>query len=248
MATGLGSMIAPQLASSLCSLRAPVYTVSVTYPGNQLSIVHHAATIQVRATDSGGVGLTYGATGLPPGLAINPANGLITGAPTVAGSYTVSAGDADANDGSTAFNWAVVTPQPPTFSGGSLRNLAKAEATLSFALIAGLFEPPITSFSFSVPRGVSFVKKTSILGKAIVLKSADGRRVKYSPKLSRGVLTITLKSPQIKLSCSIAPPATLVSANLAGKVKHRKVRKLTVVIKVVDSSRATTKLTLELRV
>jgi hypothetical protein len=61
----------------------------------------------------------YAATGLPPGLSIDPQSGLITGSPTTAGTYTptVSA-TAKYNDnqstaaGSTSFTW-TITPAPP---------------------------------------------------------------------------------------------------------------------------------------
>jgi hypothetical protein len=250
MATGLGSMIAPTLASSLCSLRAPVYTVLVTYPGNQQSIVNQPAVVQVRATDSGGVGLSYTATGLPPGLAITPAGGLITGTPTAPGSYTVtvSADDNDANGASTSFNWAIVSPQPPTISAASLGNVAKGKARLSFRLAAGSFSPPIQSFSISLPGGVRFAKKTKTLGKEILLEGATGRRAKYSLKLSHGVLTVTLKSTLTALFFSIVPPGTSVAGSLAMRVKHHKVKTLNVVVKVVNSSRATTRLVLKLKV
>src|ERR1019366_3105637 len=117
------------------------------------------------------------------------------------------------NGGSTAFNWAIVTPRPPAFAGGSLGNLAKGNAKLSFKLTAGAFESPIKSFSVALPSGLSFAKTAKTLGKHIVLNGANGMRAKYSLKLSHGVLTVTLKSSQNQLSFSIAPPATLVSGS-----------------------------------
>jgi subtilase family serine protease len=250
MATGLGSMIAPALAGSLCSLRSPVYSVSVASPGNQLTIVRQAAALQIHGADSGAAGLSYAANGLPPGLAINSGNGVISGTPTVPGAYTVTvaAGDAFSNSGSTAFTWTIVQPGPPTSSGGSLGNVAKRKAKLRFKLTGGSFAPPIHSFSISLPSGLGFAKKTKTLGKGIVLKGAGGKRAKYSLKLSHGVLRVTLKSPQTTLSFTIAPPATSVSGSLAGKVKRGKVKTLKLVVNVVNTSGATTRLTLKLKV
>ena len=249
MATGLGTPVGSALANTLCSLRATVYTVSVAYPGNQTTIVKQGIALQIHATDSGGAALGYGATGLPPGLVITPGSGLISGTPTVPGNYTVAvtAGDSFANSGGTSFTWSIVTPQPPMISGDSLGNLAKGKAKLSFKLAAGSFAPPIKSFSVSLPSGVSFAMKTKTLGKGIVLEGDSGQRAKYGLKLSHGVLTITIKSTQTELSFSIAPPATLVSGSLAAKVKDGKVKKLSVIVKVVNSSRATTRMVLELK-
>ncbi len=66
-------------------------TVTVTGPGNQSLTVGTAASLQIRASDSAsGQTLTYTATGLPAGLSINSATGLITGTPTTAGTSTVT--------------------------------------------------------------------------------------------------------------------------------------------------------------
>jgi poly(hydroxyalkanoate) depolymerase family esterase len=90
-------------------------TVTVTNPGDQTATAGTAITsVQVHATDSAsGQTLTYGATGLPSGLSINSATGLITGTPTAAGTstVTVTATDSTGASGSASFTW--------TVSGGS---------------------------------------------------------------------------------------------------------------------------------
>ncbi|MFD8749667.1 putative Ig domain-containing protein [Kitasatospora sp. NPDC059577] len=90
-------------------------TVTVTNPGSQSTAQGSAVSLQVRATDSAsGQTLTYGATGLPAGLTVDTATGLITGTATTAGTstVTVTATDGTGASGSTTFGWTV------TGSGG----------------------------------------------------------------------------------------------------------------------------------
>src|SRR5579862_6081501 len=85
-------------------------TVTVTNPGSQSWTVGTAASLQISASDSAsGQTLTYTATGLPAGLSINSATGLISGTPTTAGTstVTVTATDTTGASGSATFSWTV---------------------------------------------------------------------------------------------------------------------------------------------
>ncbi len=85
-------------------------TVTVTSPGNQTGTAGTPVSVQVHATDSApGQTLTYGATGLPAGLSINSATGLISGTPSAATSstVTVTATDTTGASGSAAFTWTI---------------------------------------------------------------------------------------------------------------------------------------------
>ncbi|MFC4034817.1 ricin-type beta-trefoil lectin domain protein [Streptomyces polygonati] len=85
-------------------------SVTVTNPGNQTSAVGTAVSKQISATDStAGQTLTYSATGLPAGLSINSASGLISGTPTTAGTstVTVTARDSAGVSGTATFTWTV---------------------------------------------------------------------------------------------------------------------------------------------
>jgi hypothetical protein len=85
-------------------------TVTVTNPGSQAGTVGTAASLQIAATDSAsGQTLTYSAAGLPAGLSIGSANGLISGTPTTAGSssVTVTATDTTGASGSATFSWTI---------------------------------------------------------------------------------------------------------------------------------------------
>jgi endo-1,4-beta-xylanase len=85
-------------------------TVTVTNPGTQTGTVGTAASLQVHATDSAaGQTLSYSATGLPAGLAINASTGLISGTPTAAVNSTVAVTVKDGTGaaGTASFAWNV---------------------------------------------------------------------------------------------------------------------------------------------
>jgi hypothetical protein len=99
------------------TLSSSANVVTVTNPGNQTGTVGTAATLQVQATDSApGQTLTYAATGLPAGLAINATTGLISGTPTTAANntVTVTATDAAGTAGSATFLWNISGGTGPT--------------------------------------------------------------------------------------------------------------------------------------
>jgi hypothetical protein len=111
--------------------------VNVTNPGNQASTTGTAATLQIHASDSAsGQTLTYSATGLPAGLSINSATGLISGTPTTAGTsnVTVTGTDTTGAAGSTSFSWAVA-------SGGNCgtTDIAQGKPATASSLESGSF-------------------------------------------------------------------------------------------------------------
>ncbi|HLG53808.1 MAG TPA: putative Ig domain-containing protein [Vicinamibacterales bacterium] len=81
---------------------------TLTNPGNQTSTVGQPDTLQLQGSDPAGQPLTYTANALPPGLAVMVSTGFISGTPTTAGTYSVTA---RASDGtlttSQSFTWTV---------------------------------------------------------------------------------------------------------------------------------------------
>jgi subtilisin family serine protease len=95
---------------------------SVTNPGNQTTTVGTAVNLQLSAT-GGTPPYTWTVTGLPPGLSAST-GGLITGAPTTAGTYTVTAtvSDSASKTGSATFTWTVNPVGGCTGAGQKIAN------------------------------------------------------------------------------------------------------------------------------
>ncbi len=94
--------------------QAPV----LTQPADLSTIEDEAASFFLAAVDPDGDSIAYSASGLPPGVTLDPVRGEISGTPTAAGEYTVVAMVTDgANDAVATFTWTVtpppVAPPPP---------------------------------------------------------------------------------------------------------------------------------------
>ena len=83
--------------------------VAVLNPGAQTTAAGAAVNFQVQAIDTATGTLSYSATGLPTGLSIASATGVISGTASTAGTYTVTVKDADSTgpSGSATFTWTV---------------------------------------------------------------------------------------------------------------------------------------------
>ncbi|HEV7980988.1 M4 family metallopeptidase [Amycolatopsis sp.] len=96
-----------QSADPTCSATG---TVTVNSPGNQSSTIGTAVSLPLSA--GGGTSpYTWTAGGLPAGLSINSSTGTISGTPSTANTYnvTATATDSAAHSGSTSFSWTVGT-------------------------------------------------------------------------------------------------------------------------------------------
>jgi len=245
MATGLGTPIGDALASSLCSMRAPAYSVTVTDPGAQRSVVGHGVSLQVRGSDSGGSHLSYSASGLPSGLSIDTSTGMVSGVPSAAGAFTVTvaAQDGFVNSAATSFPWTVIKPGPPRLSGASLSGVRKRRAKLRLTIDAGLNASAVGSVTVSLPAGLSFAhlerKK---------LHASIKSDVALTPRVSANKLTITFAHAVTSATVTINPTLLKVGAGLAAQARRHKVKRVIVGVKAVDAGGVDTALSMRLAV
>jgi hypothetical protein len=155
-ASGLGTPIAPALATTLCA-----DIVSVANPGAQSTLGGTAASVQLRATASSGRTLSFAATGLPRGLSIDAQTGLISGKPTTPGTgpVTAVATDAGGTTGSMTFSWtiraATINLTTPPNQRGRLQRTATLQLRGSDNNGAG-----ISYSARGLPRGLKLTGST----------------------------------------------------------------------------------------
>ncbi|HEX9707206.1 MAG TPA: PA14 domain-containing protein [Steroidobacteraceae bacterium] len=100
----------------------PAITPTLANPGNQSGQAGTPTSLQLAASDPNGDTLTFGASGLPPGLFIDAVTGVISGTPSAAGTFNVVVTASDGvNSDSENFVWTIAqgppfvlnTPPPP---------------------------------------------------------------------------------------------------------------------------------------
>jgi serine protease len=116
-------------------------TVTVTNPGSRTGTAGTATSLQITASDSAsGQTLTYSATGLPAGLSINSSSGLISGTPSTAATYSVTAKATDTTgaSGTASFTWTINPSGGGGCSGQKLLNPGFESGAASWSATAGV--------------------------------------------------------------------------------------------------------------
>jgi hypothetical protein len=195
--------VVPEPATSIGDENPTDHSPLVTNPGDQTNREGEVASLQVQASDPDvGQTLTFSASGLPPGLEINPESGLITGtfSSGSAGIYSTSVVVSDgALNGSVAFSWTVRPAHlDQTISFGALASMTYGDSpfALSATASSGLAVNFTAGAGDSCTVSGTFVTITSAGSCTITAHQGGDSSYNAAPDVSQS-FTITQAQPTI---------------------------------------------------
>ena len=211
--------------------------LTLATPAAQTGQVKHAARLRLRASDSLGSAVTYKVSGLPSGLTLSSAAGLISGTPRKAGRYTVrvAASASNATAASTTFTWTIGAR--PSLTHALIGGAAKRRAIVAFRVSEGTDGEPVQTISLKLPSGLSFARHGAALTRLIAVRNASGSELRFTTSLSGGRLKLTLSSAATVARVQISPPALGMSATLAREAAAKRRPRVTVKVTVGDAGR-----------
>ena len=206
---GTGKLVVKVM--SVADIPAPVITSDKTATGK----VGEDFTYQIEAT---GLPAGYAAMDLPTGLEIDDASGLISGIPTVPGTFSVQLTSTSVGGtGSETLNLTIAgqTDAPPVITVSPARVAASPKADFSYQISAS--NTPTSYAAIGLPAGLSLDAATgAISGKATV---ADTYAITLSATNAYGTgtaaLTLVVELPAVKLVATV--PETVVGRGKAGE-------------------------------
>jgi hypothetical protein len=156
----------------------PGDTVTVTSPGPRTGVAGKATTLQLAAKSSKGNKITsWTATGLPAGLKLAASSGLITGTPSKAGAFTVTATakDAAGTSGKVTFTWKVLAACGTQLIGnGGLESGTAPWTATSGVRTASATATPAFAGKWLARLGGRTAPRTDALSQAVTIQPSCG--------------------------------------------------------------------------
>ncbi len=237
MATGLGSPNATALAQTLCT-----DAITLANPGEQRTTVKTPVSLQIKAAATRSQPVTITTSGLPIGLTMN-SSGKITGQPRRIGNSTVTVTVSDAAGTTTKATFEWIVQGAPTISHLSLSQVGASHPKLSFIVAAGRDEPSIKSVNIALPRGLHFTNSRA----TVTVTGRKGRHLKFTARLVRGALVLTVKTASPQVHVTISSPRLAASSSLTAALAGHHTERVTVTVRVTDAGKVTTRLSKKLK-
>ena len=195
---------------------------TLSAPCAQSGSVGQSVSLTLQATDANGDPLTFSATGLPAGVQISSA-GQIAGAPTTAGTFTVTASVSDGKStASQTFTWTVKTPvEAPALIPGSLQFSAATysvtesggQATITITRLGGSTGAISAVFATSngtATAGSDYTAKTQTVTMATGVTTATVTVAILNDTTAESAETVNLSLTSPSGGATLGSPATAV--------------------------------------
>ena len=192
------------------TLNGPLVTVPTSPADGTVGVVYAGYAITIYAPVPAPI--TYGATGLPPGLIVNASNGMITGTPTAAGSYKVIL--RATNSAGSDFAQATILLRLPSAPVVTSANTASGQVGTTFTYtITGSNGP--TSFSASpLPAGLSVNTATGVISGTPSAAATTAITVGAINAGGTGTATLTLTVAPAPLPAPVITSPTTASGTV----------------------------------
>jgi PKD repeat protein len=193
-ATNAGGTGSKPVTITISQPAAPVVSSGATAPGQ----VGVAFSYQITASNSP---TSYGANGLPAGLSVNTATGLISGTPMIAGTSTATVSATNAGGTGSKTVTITINPATPTVSSGAT---AQGHVGVAFSYQITASNSPTSYGASGLPSGLSVNTSTGLISGTPTVAGTSTATVSATNAGGTGSKTVTI---------TINPLAPLVSSS-----------------------------------